>query len=93
MSTPSPFAAAAAVPLVQILTAVQTLITNMGTDPLQIAAKFPGALAIFLGTVEMQLPVLAASEIGAVQAQANAKIAGWITSLQAQAAPKTGAPV
>jgi len=93
MSTPNPIVAAAAPQLIQILQAVQTLVINMGTDPAQIAIKFPGALAVFLGTVEMQLPALAASEIGAAQTAANAKISSWIASLQAQAAPKTGAPV
>jgi len=83
MSTPNPVVAAAAPSLINVLTAVQTLITNLGTDPTQIAIKFPGALQIFLGTVEMQLPVLASSEIGALQTEVNNKIAGWITSLQA----------
>ncbi len=83
MSTPNPVLAAAAPSLINVLQAVQTLITNLGTDPAQIAVKWPGALQVFIGTVEMQLPGLAASEIGALQSEANTKIASWITSLKA----------
>lgn len=83
MSTPNPVLAAAVPSLVNVLTAVQTLITNLGTDPAQIAIKWPGALQVFIGTVEMQLPGLAASEIGALQTEATAKLNGWITSLKA----------
>ena len=77
-----PIVAAAAPSLITVLQAVQTLITSVGNDPAQIAVKFPGALQVFLGTVEMQLPTLAQSEIGALQSAANTKIAGWIASLQ-----------
>jgi hypothetical protein len=83
MSTPNPILVAAAPSLVASLQALQTFITNLGTDPAQVAVKFPGALQVLLGTLEMQLPGLAASEIGAVQTTANAKIASWIASLQA----------
>jgi hypothetical protein len=48
--------------------------------------KFPGALQVLLGSVEMQLPALATAEFGAVQLAANDKIAGWVKSLQAMAA-------
>lgn len=85
MSTPNPIVAAAAPSLIAVLEAVQTLITNIGTDPAQVAVKFPGALQIFLGTVEMQLPALASSELGALQSTVNTKISGWITSLKAAA--------
>lgn len=77
---------AAAVPsLVAVLKAMQTFITNLGTDPAQIPLKFPGAFQVFIGTVELQLPTLAAGEFAALQAEANAKINAWITSLQAKA--------
>lgn len=79
----NPLVAAAAPSLINVLEAVQTFITNLGTDPAQIAVKLPGALTVFLGTVEMQLPALASSEIGALQTEVNGKIAGWITSLKA----------
>jgi hypothetical protein len=83
MSTQNPILVAAAPTLVAILQGVETFIANLGTDPAQIAVKFPGALAILLGTIEVQLPSLANSELGAVQSAANARITTWITSLQA----------
>lgn len=85
MSTPNPIVAAAAPSLVAVLTALQTFIGNLGTDPAQVAVKFPGALQVLLGNVELQLPVLAVAEFSALQGDANAKIAGWIKSLQATA--------
>ena len=83
MSTPNPIVAAAAPSLITALQALQTFFTNLGTDPAQIAVKFPGATQVLLGTLEMELPGLAQSEIGALQTAANAKIAAWIASLQA----------
>ena len=83
MSTPNPVIVAALPSALVILQAVQTLITNLGTDPAGVAAKFPGAVQIFLGTVEMQLPALASSELGALQSDVQAKIASWITALNA----------
>jgi hypothetical protein len=83
MSTPNPLLVAAVPSLLGVIAAIETLVTNMGTDPAQFVIKWPGALNVFLGTVEMQLPVLANSEIGAVQAAANAKLASWATSLKA----------
>lgn len=83
MSTPNPIVVAAVPSLVTVLTALQTFIANLGTDPAQVPVKFPGALQVLLGSVELQLPVLAMAEFGALQADANAKIAAWITSLQA----------
>ena len=82
VSTPNPVLAAAAPSLVAVLQALQTFITNLGTDPATVAIKFPGALQVFLGTVEMQAPTVAAAEITALQTAANSKIAAWITELQ-----------
>jgi hypothetical protein len=86
MSTPNPFVAAAAPSLIAILQALQSFLTNLGTDPAQVAVKFPGALQVFLGTVEMQLPAVAGAELGAVQTEANAKITALIAKLQAPTA-------
>lgn len=87
MSTPNPILSAAesaaAPSLIAALQAIQTFITNMGTDPAQFALKFPGALQVLIGNLELQLPVLAASEITALQTEVNSKINGWISSLQA----------
>ena len=81
MSTPNPIVAAAEPTAVAVLKAMQAFIANLGTDPLQVAVKFPGAAQIFLGTVEMQLPALASTEFSALQAEVNTKIAAWITKL------------
>ena len=89
MSTPNPLLKAAAPSLINILGAVNTFITNLGTDPAQIAVKFPGALAVLLGTIEIQLPGLAGSELGALQTAASAQIAGWIAGLQKQYWPSS----
>lgn len=86
MSTPNPIVQAAAPSLIAVLQAIQTFVTNLGTDPAQVAAKFPGALQVLLGSVELQLPALASNEFQALQTSANARIAAWISSLQAQAA-------
>ena len=83
MSSPNPILVAAAPSLIAALQALQTFITNLGSDPLQVAVKFPGALQVLLGTIEMQLPGLASSEFGAVQTAANARIAALIASLEA----------
>ena len=86
MSTPNPINTAeqAAIPTaIAILQAFQTFIANLGTDPLQVAAKFPGALQVFLGTVELQGPALATSELSALQTTVNTTVAGWIAKLNA----------
>lgn len=82
MSTPNPIVAAAAPSLIAVLQALQTFIVNLGTDPAQVPIKFHGALQVFLGSVELQLPALATAEFGALETEANAKIAAWIASLQ-----------
>lgn len=82
MTTPNPIVSAAVPSLVSVLQALQTFVANLGTDPAQVAVKFPGALQVLIGNVELQLPALAASEFTTLQADANTKIAGWITSLQ-----------
>jgi hypothetical protein len=82
MSTPNPIVSAAIPEAIAVLKALQEFITNMGTDPAQLAIKFPGAVQVLIGTVEMQLPALASSELGALQTDVNTKIAGWIASLQ-----------
>lgn len=87
MSTPNPVLVAAAPSLVAVLTALQTFIGNLGTDPAQVAVKFPGALQVLLGNVELQIPTLAVAEFSALQADANNKIGAWIKSLQASVTP------
>ncbi len=87
MSTPNPALVAAAPELVAALTAIQTFITNLGTDPTQVPAKFPGAAQVFLGTVELQLPALATAEFGVAASLATSQIAKWIAQVNAAVAP------
>lgn len=82
MTTPNPIVAAAVPSLVSVLQALQTFVSNLGTDPTQVAVKFPGALQVLIGSVELQLPVLVSSEFTTLQADANTKIGAWITALQ-----------
>jgi len=81
----NPVVTAAAPSLIAVLQSVQAFISNLGTDPLQIPVKFPGALQVLIGTVEMQAPVLASAEFTTLQNEAIAKISGWITTLQKDA--------
>ena len=83
MSTPNPVLEAAKPAILASLQALQTFLTNLGTDPAQVAVKLPGAAQVLLGTIEMQLPGLAASELGAVQADLNAKIAALTAKVNA----------
>jgi hypothetical protein len=69
-----------------IINAAKQLIANLGTDPAQIPFKAPGAIQIFVGTVEMQFPSLAVAELGAVQTDVNSKLDGLSSKLQAQLA-------
>lgn len=73
----------AAIPsLVAVLQAMKQFVANLGTDPMQVPIKFPGAIQVFLGTVEMQFPGLASAEFGALQTDVNSKIDGMIAKLQ-----------
>lgn len=86
MSTPSPvspFEQAAIPTAIQIVEALQTFFTNLGTDPTQWAIKLPGAAQVLLGTVELQGPALAIAEAGALGATVNGKLSAWLTALQA----------
>jgi hypothetical protein len=82
-----PIVTAAIPTAVVVLQAAKQLLLNLGTDPAQIAAKAPGALAVFIGTVEMQFPTLLGAELGAVQTEAASKIDALIAKLQAQVKP------
>ncbi len=80
----NPLLSAATPALLAVLQALQTFIANLGTDPLQVAVRFPGAIQVLLGNIELQLPVLAAGEFSVLQQQVNAKIEDWKKQLQAQ---------
>lgn len=81
MSTPNPIIMAAEPALLAVLQSLQTFIANLGTDPLQVAVKFPGAVQVLLGNIELQLPVLAGSEFAALQGQVNARLEAWVKQL------------
>ena len=83
MSNPNPALAAAAPALIAVLEAIQQFSTNIGADPLLWSIKVPGALTVLLGTVQLQLPVIAQAEAGVLQSDVNAKVASWIASLKA----------
>lgn len=86
MTTPNPALVAAAPVLVNVISELQTFFTAVLTgDPAQIPLRFAGASQVLLGSIELQLPGLAAAEIGVVQADIAAKLAGWKTSLSALA--------
>lgn len=78
MSNQNPAAPA----LIAMLQAVQNFIANIGPDPQKWPLTVPGALTVLLGTVELQLPVLATAEAGHALADINAKIADKIKQLQ-----------
>ena len=87
MSTPSALEIAAIPTAISALQAVQQFASNMGVDPLQWVAKYPGSQLILLGTLQNLVPSLLVSEGGAVQAAVNAQIGSWITTLQKAQTP------
>ena len=89
MTTPSPLEIAAIPTAISALQAVQQFAANMGTDPLQWVAKYPGSQLILLGTLQNLVPSLLVSEGGAVQAAVNSQIGSWITTLQKAQTPAT----
>lgn len=84
MSTPNPIEVAAIPTAIGALTAVQTFMADIGTDPLLVVAKLPGASQKLLGSLELLIPGLASSELGAAQTEVNTKIAGWLTTLKSK---------
>lgn len=87
MSTQNPLLTAAeqaAIPTaINALEALQQFETDMGPNPLQWVANYPGARLKLLGTIALQLPALATSEGGAVVGIIGNVTAGWISTLKA----------
>lgn len=83
MSTPNPLEQAAIPTAIAIIGAMQAFFASLGTDPTQWPLKADGAAKVFLGTVELQLPVLASAEAGAVVTTINTTLAGWTDKLKA----------
>jgi len=89
MSTPNPALVAAAPSLLAAIQAVRTFIANLGSDPMQVALKFPGALQVLIGNLELQIPGLAQAEFGVVTQAADARLAAAEAELQKLVPPKS----
>ena len=92
MSTPNPFLVAGAPEIIAVLKAVQTFVTNLGTDPTKLAITAPAALQVLIGTVGLEVPSLVNAEFGTVQAQVNAQIQSAINKVAAASTPAPAAP-
>ena len=80
-------AEAAAIPTaIAGLQAFKQFEADMGIDPAKWALNYPGAKLKFLGTLGLQLPVLAQAEGSALQASTNTVVDGFIATLQAKQA-------
>jgi len=88
MSTPNPALVAAAPAFDATLVALETFVTNLGPDPAKVPVTFPGALTVLLGTLQLQVPVLANAEFGVAQ---SAALSG-ISDLRAKLKAATTAP-
>jgi hypothetical protein len=86
VSTPSPFLVAGAPELLAAITAAQTFIVNLGSDPLKLPLTAGPALQVFAGTLGLQVPALATAEFGAVQAAVIAQLQAAATKLKAATA-------
>lgn len=73
----------AAIPTaIACLEAFQQFEADMGPDPAQWALNYPGAKLKFLGTLGLQVPILAKAEGGALMSSTNI-VSGFITTLKA----------
>ena len=87
MSQPNAIEVAAIPTAIAALAAVKQFVANMGADPAQWVAKYPGSSLILLGSLQNLVPSLLVSEGGAVQSAVNSQIDSWTATLQkAQAA-------
>lgn len=87
MSTLSSVEQAAIPTAIAALQAVQQFAANMGADPLQWVAKYPGSQLVLLGTLQNLVPSLLVSEGGAIQSVVNNQITSWIGTLKAAQTP------
>lgn len=81
MSNPSPEELAAIPTARAAIAAIKAFNANMGSDPLQWAAKYPGSQLILIGTMQNLLPGLAVAEGAAVIGTLNAQLDSWDTAL------------
>jgi Transglycosylase SLT domain len=88
----SPVLTAAAPAIINALNAVKQFTADIGPDPAKWALMVPGALQKLLGTIEMQIPIVATAEAGALQSVVNAKVDELIAKLNAAVTPPPAAP-
>jgi hypothetical protein len=72
---------------VDVLTAVETFLTNLGTDPVVAVARLPGAFLVLQGQIALQGPALAQAEFGAVMTSGKSALAGMIAKAKAAEVP------
>lgn len=76
--------AAAAPAAINAIQALQTFVTNMGTDPAKWVINYLPAKLQLLATLTAQLPQLEVAEVTAVDTAINAALAGLVTKLKAK---------
>jgi hypothetical protein len=69
------------------LAAVKAFVSNMGPDPQQWVAKYPGSSLVLLGTLQNLAPALLVAEGGALQKTITSQIDSWDATLAAAQAP------
>lgn len=70
--------------LVVVVQAAKTLLNTVFTgDPATVGVRASGAAKIFLGTLELQAPALAAAEFAGLNTLAQGQLDGVIAKLQA----------
>lgn len=84
-------AVVAAVPVISaIIDEMATFVTTVLTgDPTQIPLRLDGAAKVFLGSVELQFPGLAAAEVNVVKTDILGGLASLKARVNALAAPAT----
>jgi hypothetical protein len=88
MSTPNAALVAAAPILNTVIDQLTILVTTVLTgDPAQIPLRFDGAVKVFVGNLELQLPGLAVAEIGVVQTEITSGLASLKAKLNAATTP------
>jgi hypothetical protein len=75
---------AAAPSAINAIQALQTFVTNMGTDPAKWVINYLPAKLQLLATLTAQLPQLEVAEVTAVDTAINAALAGLVTKLKAK---------
>jgi hypothetical protein len=77
---------------VQILTAVEAFLGNLGTDPVKAVARLPGAFLVLQGQIALQGPALVDAEFGAVMTSAQSSLAAMVAKAKAHEVAAPTAP-